>query len=102
MMEKKTKRVVIRDMSPTAVQEMLNFLYTRDASSFDDNIDLAIEMLHAAEKYIIPDLRVASEEALQKQDLSKLAVDDILGLYMCSRQLKMPQVQINALNGLKA
>ncbi|CAG7821725.1 unnamed protein product [Allacma fusca] len=91
MIEKKSKRVIIRDMSPGAVKEMLNFLYTRDTSQFEDNIDMAIEMLHAAEKYIIGDLRRASEEALQKHDLTQLGVDDILGLYMCSRQLKMPQ-----------
>jgi len=59
--ENQTNKVDIVDLSPNAVKLMLEFIYS---GKFDENIETAMELLPAADKYLLADLRLACEKFL--------------------------------------
>ena len=63
MAEKRDNRVVIEDLSASAISDLLTFIYTDSAPNIKE---LAQELLAAAEKYNIPRLKAVCETELAK------------------------------------
>ena len=101
MKEKKTKKIVIKDSNPRTVTEMLNFMYTGDIS-LDDMEEMARDLLAAAEKYELSDLKKMCEEKL----CSSLSVENsieclVLGDLHHASKLKKMALELVAKNTRK-
>jgi BTB/POZ domain/MATH domain len=76
MKEKKVSEVEIEDMEPAVFQKMLRFIYTNDCK-FSEHTE---ELLMAADRYDIKDLKELCEEELKSQ----LTLDNALRLFLLS------------------
>jgi hypothetical protein len=74
MAEATTKKVEIKDLSPEIVEAMLLYIYTGDVPNLDE---LAVELLAAAEKYALEDLKGLCEQRLLSTLNMRNAVDHI-------------------------
>jgi hypothetical protein len=74
MAEATTKKVEIKDLSPEIVEAMLLYIYTGDVPNLDE---LAVELLAAAEKYALEDLKGLCEQQLLSTLNMRNAVDHI-------------------------
>jgi len=61
MTENQSNKVDIKDLTPNGVKLMLEFIYS---GKFDENVETAMELLPAADKYMLDDLRRACEKYL--------------------------------------
>ena len=62
MTETFSKQVEINDIKPKAFKEFLRFLYTNIAPKYVE--DLTMELLAAADKYCVDDLKMICERAI--------------------------------------
>ncbi len=89
MAEATTKTVEIKDLSPEIVDAMLLFIYTGDVPNLDE---LAVELLAAAEKYALEDLKSLCEQQLT----SGLDIENAVDLFLLADMYLAASLRKNA------
>jgi hypothetical protein len=72
MIEERSQEMTIRDMTPAGVEALLKFFYYGDLQGPKESSLLAIELLKAGEKYLVPQLKEACIEILCDFDVTKI------------------------------
>jgi speckle-type POZ protein len=89
MAEATTKKVEIKDLSPEIVEAMLLYIYTGDVPNLDE---LAVELLAAAEKYALEDLKSLCEQQLT----SGLDIENAVDLFLLADMYLAASLRKNA------
>ena len=93
MKEKEANEVEIEDMEPGVFRKMLQFIYTNDCDVGED----AEELLIAADRYDVKDLKEICEEELK----SNLTLDNALRLFLLSDAHNAAKLRRNAILFIK-
>jgi len=101
MVEMNTGVVKIEDMSAKAVDAMLHFLYYRNMEKIETNVDIALEILRAADKYDIPDMKFTVTAFLCEESPKQFPMLTILEMYLYGHELDIEDIKSKALVVLK-
>jgi len=90
MSETFSKEVKISDIKPKAFKEFLRFLYTGVAPEYAE--DLMMELLAAADKYCVDDLKIICERAID----SNLNGDNVIDAPILAEKHHCPTLMLSA------
>lgn len=85
--ETRSHQIEMKGISEIAVRALLAYLYYRDTSSLHENCEIAFEVLQAANKYIIKNLRDFVQTLIETREYSWFRVNMILELFVFAKAL---------------
>lgn len=101
MIEKNTGVVKIDDMSAKAFDAMLHYLYYRSMEKIEKSVDIALEILRAADKYDIPDMKFTVTAFLCEESPKQFPMLTILEMYLYGHELDIEDIKSKAIIVLK-
>ncbi len=87
MKERKSKTILMDDMTSEAVKAFLGYLYYRGVDDADKNCGIAVGLIKAGNKYLIKSLEETMKEILMKKPFSWFEVDAALTLFFLASKI---------------